>query len=132
MKRFSGRRAWFAWASLVLLALPAAGGAATPADAPAEIGFLLGYIESSGCEFYRNGSTYDAVHAAAHLRDKYVALGVTGKAVTAEIFIDRIASRSSLSGRNYEVRCAGQERMWTAPWLRDALARFRVNGASRG
>ena len=111
--------------------MPCAGNAASPSEQQREVHYLLEFIEGSGCEFYRNGTAYDAVRAAAHLRDKYLALDATGGIPTAEAFIDRIASRSSLTGRNYEVRCAGQDRMWTAPWLREALARLRGNGAPR-
>ena len=131
MRSCAGLRRWSVLAAVGLLGLPLAGGAAAPVDSQAEVSYLLGYIESSGCEFYRNGSTFDAARAAAHLRDKYAALGAIGKSGTAEAFIDKVASRSSFTGRIYEVRCAGQERMWTAPWLRDVLERFRSNGAPR-
>jgi hypothetical protein len=35
-----------------------------------EVNFLLGYIEGSGCKFYRNSTWYDAKTAQAHLRDE--------------------------------------------------------------
>jgi hypothetical protein len=102
--------------------------AAPPSVARAETEYLLGYIEASGCDFYRNGGRYDAAKAGAHLRRKYAAIG---QAATAEAFIDEVASRSSLSGQPYEVSCAGQGRVMTAPWLREALARHRADGAPR-
>jgi hypothetical protein len=45
--------------------------ATPPAIAQTGINYLLGSIESSGCEFYRNGSWYDSKRAEAHLRSKY-------------------------------------------------------------
>jgi hypothetical protein len=59
--------------TLALNILPAAR-AAPPAEAQIEINHLLGLIEQSGCEFFRNGTWYDAQRAQAHLRAKYDAL----------------------------------------------------------
>ena len=44
--------------------------AAAPTAAPAEIAYLIGAVESSHCDFERNGSWYDADKAADHLRKK--------------------------------------------------------------
>jgi hypothetical protein len=55
---------------LGLLWLPVAR-ADPPASVQNETSFLLGYIEGSGCEFYRNGSWHDSKEAQMHLRDKY-------------------------------------------------------------
>ena len=92
--------------ALVLLAigLPVAR-AAPPSAAEAEIVYLIGYLVKSECEFYRNGQWYDATTAAAHLRMKYDALSGVDQIKTADDFIERVASRSSMSGLAYEVRC---------------------------
>ncbi len=42
-----------------------------PINVQLEVNFLLGYVEGSGCEFYRNGSWHDSKAAQQHLRDKY-------------------------------------------------------------
>jgi hypothetical protein len=105
--------------------------AAPPPIAQVETDYLLQLVEQSGCEFYRNGSAYDARRAAAHLRDKYAALNASGKITTAEDFIEKVATKSSLTGRPYEVVCAGHARVTSAQWLRDALVRFRMGGPSR-
>jgi membrane-associated phospholipid phosphatase len=67
---------------LALMLVPAAR-AAPPAMAQTETNHLLDFVGSSGCEFYRNGSWYDAKRAQAHLRSKYQWLGIaiTGSAV---------------------------------------------------
>ena len=116
------------FATVASLAILSGAFAAPPSVVRAETEYLLGYIEASGCDFYRNGSRYDAARAGAHLRGKYAAIG---QVATAEAFIDKMASRSSLSGQPYEVSCAGQGRVMTAPWLREALARYRANWAPR-
>lgn len=96
-----------------------------PALAQTEINYLLGLIERSGCMFYRNGSWYDATQAQAHLRSKYDALAAMGRIVTAEDFIEQAASKSSLSGRAYLIRCSSDPAVSTGQWLRDTLARYR-------
>ena len=111
------------------LALLTVASAAPPAIAQTEINYLLGFVESSGCEFYRNGSWYDSKRAQAHLRDKYEMLAGTGQINTAEDFIEKAATKSSLSGRPYQVRCGGGEAVTSSQWLRDVLTRYRTYGA---
>jgi hypothetical protein len=111
------------------LALVRAAHAAPPEIAQTEINYLLGFIERSGCEFYRNGSWYDSKSAQAHLRDKYEMLAAADRIHTAEDFIEKAATESSLTGRPYQVRCSGSEAVTSNQWLRDVLARYRSSGA---
>lgn len=99
--------------------------AAPPSPVQTEINFLLGAIERSGCQFYRNGSWYDSKQAQAHLRRKYDALSAANRIATAEDFIDQAATRSSLSGEAYAIRCNNDPAVATSQWLRDVLARYR-------
>jgi Family of unknown function (DUF5329) len=118
--------------SLVLgLTLLSAARGAVPMFAQTEINYLLGFIENSGCEFYRNGSWYDSKKAQTHLRDKYELLAARDQINTAEDFIEKAATKSSLSGRPYRVRCRGEDAVSSNPWLRDVLARYRAK-ATRG
>lgn len=55
-----------------------------------------------GSVFYRNGSWYNGKAAAEHLRYKLRNTGVTIK--TAHDFIDKIATSSSFSGKEYKIR----------------------------
>jgi len=89
-----------------------------------EIDFLLGYIQGSKCEFYRNGTWHDPIAAQAHLRDKYEL--ARNRINTAEEFIERVASQSSISGQPYEVKCNGGPVVASRTWLREELARFRA------
>ncbi len=91
-----------------------------------EINHLLGFIKQSGCMFYRNGSGYSAAQAQAHLRRKYDALAAMGRIVTAEDFIEQAATRSSLSGEAYAIRCHTGPALTSDQWLRQALARYRL------
>jgi hypothetical protein len=104
--------------------------AAPPPIAQAEINYLLEFVESSGCEFYRNGTWYDSKKARTHLQSKYEILAARDRIKTAEEFIENAATRSSVSGLNYQVRCTGGKPGASAEWLRAALERYR-QGAPR-
>jgi hypothetical protein len=111
------------------LAQGANAGRPTPV-AVAEINYLLDYMGKSGCDFYRNGVWYDSGAAKAHLQYKYDALAKHDQIGTAEDFIDKAATKSSLSGLAYKVRCAGGAELSSKQWLRDALAIYRSKRAS--
>ena len=114
--------------ALALLPVARAGPAAI---AQTEINYLLGFIETSGCEFYRNGSWYDSKKAQAHLRYKYQMLAAKDQIKTAEDFIAKAATQSSLSGRPYQVRCSGGQAVASSQWLREVLARYRGHTSLR-
>jgi hypothetical protein len=92
-------------------------------DTETEIQHLLATVAESPCTFLRNGKNYSTEDAAAHLSTKYS----RGKAyaASAEQFIDRIASKSSLSGKPYHVQCPGMERQTTREWLTQRLEALR-------
>jgi hypothetical protein len=110
---------------LGLLSVPVAR-ADPPTSVQIEVNFLLGYLEGSRCEFYRNGTWHDSKAAQAHLRDKYKYLAARNLVNTTEQFIERAATESSLSGQPYEVKCNGGAAVTSSRWLRDELARFRT------
>ena len=103
--------------------------APTRADSPEdrEIAYLLEFVRESGCDFVRNGKRHDARDAADHLRSKYR----RGRrwVDTAEQFISRIASKSSMSGEAYRVRCADSPEQTSADWLTQALEAQRSRAA---
>jgi Family of unknown function (DUF5329) len=107
-----------------LLALSAVQ-AEPPETAQAQIEYLLTSVGGSGCEFYRNGSWYDALRAEGHLRYKYQRLLARNLIRSAEDFIDRGATRSSISGRAYAIRCPGVDAVPAAQWLQERLAGYR-------
>ena len=88
----------------------------------AEIEHLLHYIDTSDCSFIRNGKPYDSIDAGAHIRKKYAY--IKSRIKTTEDFIQYAATKSSLSGRPYQVIC-NKEKIATAEWLAQALDRFR-------
>ena len=110
---------------LGLLLVPVAR-AEPPTSVQIEVNFLLGYVEGSRCDFYRNGTWHDSKTGQAHLRDKYKYLVARNLINTTEEFIERAATKSSFSGQPYEVRCNGGATVTSNQWLRDELARFRT------
>jgi len=114
------------WVLLPGLLLVPVARAEPAAKVQTEVNFLLGFVEGSGCEFYRNGTWHDSKAAEAHLRDKYKYLVASNLINTAEEFIERAATESSFSGKPYEVRCSGHATITSNQWLRKELARIRT------
>jgi hypothetical protein len=93
--------------------------------APEEIQSLLAAMEQSGCEFYRNGDWHTAVEARAHLARKLAEVEKRHPPRSADEFIDVVATRSSISGEPYRVRCPGVAPTASATWFRQTLERSR-------
>lgn len=99
-----------------------------------EVAHLLSHLEKSGCQFNRNGSWYSSGEAVAHLHKKYDYLLKKDLASSAEDFIARAASESSISGKPYQVKCGSGAPEQSGLWLKAELARYRagnINAASK-
>lgn len=83
-----------------------------------EIDFLLDFVATSECTFIRNGKEYPGPEAAKHLKRKYNY--AKSRIKTAEIFIEKIASKSSMSKKTYQVRC-NESLFLTGLWFKEAL-----------
>jgi hypothetical protein len=118
-------RAAAGWGLAWSLLLPSLALGAPPTAMQAEVGYLLQYVEQSGCEFYRNGRWYDGSHARAHLSDKYQYLAARNQINTTEEFIARAATISSVSGHPYQIRCQASAPIDSNRWLLAALAAHR-------
>ena len=115
------------YAGIILLAasLHGAAHAAPDPKAQAEIAHLLDYVATPGCQFNRNGSWHEGADARAHLRKKYDYLLKRDMVPTAESFIERAATESSMSGKPYQVKCRGGQAVASGPYLTAELKRFR-------
>ena len=126
MDRLRPLRRTAQWALLaLLLAAPQLYAATLPPAARSEIEILLSRLAASGCEFKRNGSWHTAAEAQAHLHRKLEYLVDKGAVASTEQFIERAASRSSISGRAYLVRCGSQAPVASGAWLRAELQAMR-------
>lgn len=116
-------------AALVVAALAAwAAGAAlatTPAPVRSEITALLARLESSGCRFNRNGDWHAGVEAKGHLLRKLDAIEGKTTVASTERFIELAASRSSSSGKEYQVQCGSAAPQPSAVWLATQLKALR-------
>lgn len=92
------------------------------ADTENEIAYLLTHVGNSECIFLRNGKEYQPVEAKDHLRRKYKHLHK--KITSTELFIEKVASSSSFSGKKYQVRCH-EEQLTANQWLYMALTNYR-------
>lgn len=91
-----------------------------------EIAHLFATLETSNCQFNRNGSWYNAKEASGHLATKYKYLQNKDLVPSAEKFIERAATGSSLSGKAYQIKCADNVAQPSAPWFRAALVKYRA------
>ncbi len=89
-----------------------------------EIDTLIAEVGDSDCVFIRNGKEHDAKAASEHLQMKRQ----RGRRHydTTEQFIDRLASRSSWSGKEYRIRCEDGTSTSANAWLSTKLATLRA------
>lgn len=99
------------------------GAMADPGTMDTEIDFLVNTVAESSCTFIRNGTEHDAKAASEHLQMKRQ----RGKRHydTTELFIERIASRSSWTGKDYQIRCPDGETRTANEWFKARLAEYR-------
>ncbi len=87
-----------------------------------EVSHLLNYIAQSSCTFIRNGNVYNGAQARDHINRKYE--HVKTRISSAEQFISYAASRSSMTGKSYQVTC-GETTMPSNVWLDEELRNYR-------
>ena len=108
-----------------LAACAAAGAGELSSTAQKEITQLLDRIEASNCSFNRNGSWYPAGEARKHLQMKLDYMVKRNMLGSAEEFISKAATASSVSGEVYQIRCGTQPPIASAVWLTTELKRIR-------
>ena len=95
--------------------------------ARAEIDALMTRLETSGCKINRNGTWYPAADARSHLVTKLNYLEERGAVESTEQFIERAASKSSMSGRPYLIKCGDNAPVETGTWLTLQLQGMRAS-----
>jgi hypothetical protein len=122
------------WAVLATAsAMPVHAGPPAPRERSVhvEIEGLVSALGRSGCSFQRNGSWHDAGAAQEHLQRKYEWMRDRDRIASTEQFIADGASRSSMTGRAYQVRCPGQPDRSAAAWLSATLQQQRKAATGR-
>ncbi|PTC02596.1 hypothetical protein C9980_22720 [Vibrio mediterranei] len=89
-----------------------------------EIDHLLSFVESTKCQYERNGTLHSGDEAVKHIKSK--ADHYADKIHSTEDFIAYSATQSILSGRYYQVHCEGLEPITSEVWLKNELADFRA------
>lgn len=111
---------------LALCGLGAGVGNCAAAPLPLEqdrIDKLIRHVETQkGMKFIRNGTEYTCTEAARFLRGKMDSMG--GEVTSAREFIDRIATKSSMSGRPYHVQFSDGQSIPAAQFLGEELKRL--------
>lgn len=103
-----------------------AAAAPTPAPVRAEIDALLAKLQASGCQFNRNGSWYNGTDARNHLLRKLEYIEGKSTIQNTEQFIAMAASKSSSSGKPYQVKCGNEPAVDSQAWLTRTLTSIRT------
>ena len=87
-----------------------------------EVAHLLDYIARAHCSFIRNDKVYDSDQARDHINKKYEY--VKNRISSAEQFIAYAATKSSITGKKYQVTC-GETTLLSSEWLAEELRTYR-------
>lgn len=96
-----------------------------PPEQRHEVDHLIKFVKSTSCQINRNGHYHDGEKALAHIQQKYDYF--RKKIGTTEQFIEYSATKSTMSGRSYIVKCGNQTPQETKDWLLDELKKYRQN-----
>ena len=89
---------------------------------------MFSALRESNCEFSRNGSWYNAQKASEHLQRKYDYLLKKKLVTSTESFIELAATKSSMSGKAYQVRCGKAAPVSSQSWFTSKLTGLRGGG----
>ena len=106
-----------AFIAVTLLVASAASAQAPSSATKNEVGQLFAALRQSNCEFLRNGSWHNAQKASDHLQRKYDYLLKKGLVTSTESFIELAATKSSMSGKPYQVRCGKAPPVSSQSWF---------------
>jgi hypothetical protein len=109
--------------NIVVVCMLLVSGIAFSASMDEEIDFLLDTVGNSNCVFTRNGKDHAAEDARDHLQMKRK----RGKRYfdSSEEFIERLASKSSWSGKPYFIQCGDEPRVTAKEWFTTLLEQHR-------
>ncbi len=115
--------------SMTALSVFGAVAAAPPPHEQTRIEKLIRFVETQkDMTFIRNGTEYSCADAGKFLRGKLESMGK--EVTTAREFIERIATKSSMSGKPYQVKFADGRMIPASQFLGEELKRLDGGGAS--
>ena len=89
------------------------------------IQYLLVFVKTSECLFFRNDKEHTAGEAAAHMQRKYEHF--KNKIKTPEDFIRLAATKSLMTGQLYYVKLKDGKKITSEAWLLQTLEAYRQN-----
>lgn len=108
------------WVSFLIMSFFAAAAMAQDNIENKKIEFLISSVQNlKGAKFIRNGTEYDGMEAAKHLRLKRDKAG--NHVRTADDFIRLCASKSFTTGKSYMIKFPGGKTVPSEKFLRDKL-----------
>lgn len=96
-----------------------------PAEQVKEVDYLLSFIKSSNCIINRNGSNHPAEKGVRHIERKYDYF--RDDIQSTEDFIKYSATKSTMSGKFYTVKCPDAATIKTQDWLLMELQLYRFH-----
>lgn len=93
-----------------------------------EVDYLIGFISNTPCQIERNWTSHTGPEVIAHIQKKHDYFRDDIK--TTEQFIEYSATKSTMTGRDYLVKCAGQSTLKTKDWLLQELHKYRAQRQS--
>lgn len=96
---------------------------AVSADMQNEITHLLSFVKNTQCQYERNGTSHTGVEAVEHIQTKYNYF--KDEIDSAEKFIKLSATKSTMSGKYYMIRCEGRSKVKSQEWLLQELTSYR-------
>ena len=109
--------------TLLILSCIQSVSADVPAEQKPEVEHLLEFVRQSDCIMVRNGTEHSGEYAVSHIQKKYDYF--KDDINSTEAFIEYSATKSTMSGKYYTIRCSGQEEMPTQDWLLEELRVYR-------
>ena len=88
-----------------------------------EVVHLIVFLRDSDCQMIRNGEAHSGADGAKHVQRKYDHF--RDEIHSTEDFIEHAASKSTMSGKPYEVHCPGVQPVRSRDWLLRELWSFR-------
>ena len=114
---------------VLLLTAPVSAAAQQSEDLDDTIQHLITYVRESDVTFERNISRHDSVEAAAHIEKKYQHF--RDDIDTPEQFIERCATASLVTGKQYLIIDSQGDEIPAGEWLNTELARYRLQNAQQ-
>ena len=93
-----------------------------------EVEHLIEFVSNTPCQIERNWTNHTGPEAVAHIQQKYDYFRDEIK--TTEQFIEYSATKSTMTGRDYLVKCTGQVTVNTKDWLVQELHKYRAQRES--